>query len=82
MSNTTDPEFLAKWEPWRRRIRPVQCHLGERGVCWVKEPYKALEDQKSRYAVRCQGCGGLIGGRNSGGPIAVAPQREAGPHGD
>ncbi len=53
------PEDIARLEPVRMKRRPPQCHLGERGLCWVKDPYGAIDTSKQ---ARCLGCGGQCGG--------------------
>jgi hypothetical protein len=53
------PEDIARLEPVRMARRPSQCHLGEHGVCWVKDPYGAT---LSSAQGKCQGCGGQCGG--------------------
>ncbi len=58
MSNTTDPAFLARWQPHRYAIRPAECDMGDGHVCWVRRPYEAISPNQRKP--RCTGCGGLI----------------------
>lgn len=55
-SNTTDPAFLARFEPHRYAIRPPECNGG--ATCWVTRPYDAIST--NTRTPRCTGCGGLI----------------------
>ncbi len=58
MSNTTDPAFLARWQPHRYAIRPAECDGGDGHVCWVTAPYDAIGPNS--HVPHCTGCGGAI----------------------
>ncbi len=54
----SSPADIARLEPIRMARRPSQCHLGEHGLCWVKDPYAATDTARQGL---CIGCGGQCG---------------------
>lgn len=55
-SNTTDPQFIARWEAHRAAIRPPECCYAS--PCWVTAPFEAIT--AASETPRCTGCGGAI----------------------
>src|SRR5262245_12406358 len=53
-----DPDLAARWEPHRMRLRPPECHMGEHGLCWVKDPGGAISREGHYKRPKCTGCGG------------------------
>lgn len=53
--NRPDPALIARWEPFRRAMRPAECTGA--APCWVIAPYDAMAPTKG---AACRTCGGRL----------------------